>query len=232
MAELFTGENLAALLTLTLLEIVLGIDNIVFLSILTGKLPEKKRPQARFIGLSLALGARIALLLGITYVMGLTKNLFSVFGHGVSGKDLILVGGGLFLLAKSTHEIHAKLERASGSAAPERESFASVIVQIVILDLIFSLDSIITAVGMARAVPVMIAAVVIAVGVMMIFAGKIGEFVERHPSVKMLALSFLLLIGVVLVAEGIGEHINRGYIYFAMAFAFFVELLNMRTRRK
>ncbi len=241
MADLFTGANVIALLTLTMLEIVLGIDNIIFLAILTGKLPEPLRPRARFVGLGLAMGARIVLLLCITWVMKLTADLFStpaVFGiesQGISGKDLILIFGGMFLIAKSTHEIHAKLEHAEegkpGASGTKAVSFAATIVQIILIDLVFSLDSVITAVGMAKDVEIMIAAVVLAVLVMMVFAGRIGAFVERHPTIKVLALSFLILIGVMLVAEGFGQHVSKGYIYFAMAFALAVEVINMRMRK-
>jgi predicted tellurium resistance membrane protein TerC len=232
-SELFTFENLIALCTLTLLEIVLGIDNIVFLSILTGKLEQSQRGRARRLGLFLAMFMRIGLLFGLSFVMKLTQPLVSLFEHGVSGRDLILLGGGLFLIAKATHEIHAKLEGPEEHASSRRgaASFGAVIVQIVLIDIIFSLDSVITAVGMAQHLTVMIAAVVLAVGAMMIFAGAVGEFVERHPTIKMLALSFLILIGVMLVAEGMGKHVEKGYIYFAMAFALLVEILNLRVRR-
>ncbi len=228
-----------ALVTLTAMEIVLGIDNIIFISILVGKLPRPRQGRARVFGLGLAMISRILLLLSITWVMRLTRPLFTVIGREFSGRDLILLVGGLFLLAKSVHEIHDKLEggAAEGEPADDRprrgvHSFAGVIAQIAVLDLVFSLDSVITAVGMARHVEVMIAAIVIAVGVMMLAAKSIGDFVHRHPTIKMLALSFLLLIGVMLVAEGLGQHISRGYVYFAMAFAFFVEMLNLRMRPK
>jgi predicted tellurium resistance membrane protein TerC len=228
---LFQAETWIALLTLTALEIVLGIDNIVFISILAGKLPEALRARAWRIGLSLAMIMRIALLLSIVWITRLTATLFEVYHHPISGRDLILIAGGLFLLAKSTFEIHDKLEgvegRASARVAP---SLPSVIVQILLLDLVFSLDSVITAVGMTAIVPVMIAAVVIAVGVMMVSARPLSEFVHRHPTVKMLALSFLLLIGMSLIAEGLGQHISKGYIYFAMGFSVFVEMLNLRVR--
>ncbi len=235
--SLFTVANGIALLTLTALEIVLGIDNIIFLSILTGKLPEKDRPRARVIGLGLAMGARIVLLLCITWVMSLKNQLFALdlgfWQGGFSGKDLILLAGGLFLVAKSVHEIHAKLEAADDDhgGGGKAVNFAGIIVQIILIDLVFSLDSVITAVGMVDRVEVMITAVVIAIGVMMVFAGKIGAFVERHPTIKILALSFLILIGVMLTAEGFGEHINKGYIYFAMAFALIVEMVNLRLRK-
>jgi predicted tellurium resistance membrane protein TerC len=235
MLELLSSpEAWISLATLSAMEIVLGIDNIVFLSILAGKLPREQQPAARRIGLGVALASRLALLFAITWVMGLTRELFSLLGHAWSGRDLILLGGGLFLLAKATFEIHDKLEVKHG---PELEapkagaSFWLVIAQIGVLDIVFSLDSVITAVGMARHVAVMVAAMVLAVAVMLVFARSIGEFVERHPTMKMLALSFLLLVGVMLVAEGFGRHVEKGYIYFAMAFSFAVELLNMRMRR-
>ncbi len=229
-----SAEGWIALATLTVLEIVLGIDNIVFISILSGKLPAGAvRARARRVGLMLAMLMRIALLLSITWVMGLTAPLFSMLGQELSGRDLILVVGGLFLLAKSTHEIHEKLEGEDGSdAAAAAVSFAGVIVQIMLLDIVFSLDSVITAVGMAEDVAVMILAVVLAVGVMLLSAAAIGDFVERHPTVKILALSFLLLIGVSLLAEGFDHHIPKGYIYFAMAFSVFVEMINLRVRAK
>jgi predicted tellurium resistance membrane protein TerC len=234
MAELFTSENLIALLTLSSLEIVLGIDNIVFLSILVAKLPRDQQAGARRLGLLLAMGMRIALLVAITWVMGLTRPLFTLFEHAFTGRDLILLLGGLFLVAKATWEIHDKLEGAEhGPAGGARKtaSYGVILTQIVVLDMVFSLDSVITAVGMAREIEVMIAAVVIAVIVMMIFAGSISRFIERHPTMKMLALSFLLLIGVVLIADGFGQHVSKGYIYFAMAFSLFVELLNLRLRK-
>lgn len=226
-------EGWVSLLTLTVLEIVLGIDNIVFISILTGKLRPEQRQRANQLGLSLAMGIRILLLLSITWVMGLTEPLFHLFERGLSGRDLILLIGGLFLIAKSTHEIHSNLEGAEshvneGSAA----SFGSTIVQILLLDIVFSLDSVITAVGMASDVSIMIIAVVIAVGVMLIAARAISGFVHRHPTVKMLALAFLLLIGVSLMADGLGQHIEKGYIYFAMGFSVFVEMINLRVRGK
>ena len=221
-----------ALGTLTVLEIVLGIDNVVFISILAGKLPPHQQAQARRTGLMLAMGMRIALLFAISWVIGLTKPLFTVLSQEISGRDLILIGGGLFLLAKSTREIHLKLEGEEGHASARvPPSLAGVLVQIILLDVVFSLDSVITAVGMADEIGVMIAAVVIAVGFMMVFAGPVSSFVERHPTVKMLALSFLLLIGVSLIVEGLHQHIPKGYIYFAMAFSVFVEMLNLRLRR-
>ena len=228
-----TAEGWIALLTLTVLEIVLGIDNIVFISILAGKLPPAQRERARKVGLMLAMLMRVALLLSITWVMRLTNPLFEVFSQAISGRDVILIVGGLFLLAKSTHEIHDKLEGEEGHASARvAPSFNAVIVQIMLLDMVFSLDSVITAVGMAEDVVVMIAAVIIAVGVMLVSSSAIGEFVERHPTVKMLALSFLILIGVSLMAEGLDQHIPKGYIYFAMGFSVFVEMINLRVRGK
>lgn len=223
-----------ALLTLTVLEIVLGIDNVIFISILSGKLhtPEDQK-KARLIGLSLAMITRVLLLLSLSWVMGLTAPLFSLFNTDISGRDLILLLGGLFLIGKSTTEIHGKLEGEEGEASKRiAPSMASVIFQILILDLVFSLDSVITAVGMADDVAIMITAVIIAVVFMLIFAGSISAFVNRHPTVKMLALAFLLLIGVTLVAEGFHQHISKGYIYAAMAFSVFVEMLNLRMRKK
>jgi predicted tellurium resistance membrane protein TerC len=233
MADLLTTENLIALLTLSLLEIVLGIDNLVILSILTGRLPADQRPRTRRLGLFLAMIMRIALLCGLAWILRLTEPLFTALGRPVSGRDLILLAGGLFLIAKATWEIHDKLEGAERAAGAGRAaaSFGAVIVQIVLLDAVFSLDSVITAIGMARHLAVMIAAIVLAVGAMMACAGAVGDFVERHPTIKMLALSFLILIGVLLVAEGLGRHIERGYVYFAMAFSLGVELLNMRLRK-
>ena len=228
-----SAEGWIALLTLTALEIVLGIDNIVFISILAGKLPAADRDRARKMGLFLAMFIRIALLFSITWVMRLTAPLISLFSQEISGRDLILIGGGLFLIAKSTHEIHDNLEGEEGHAsAKASSSFGGVIVQILLLDVVFSLDSVITAVGMADDIVVMVLAVVIAVGVMLVSAGSISEFVERHPTVKMLALSFLLLIGVSLIGEGLDQHIPKGYIYFAMAFSVFVEMINLRVRTK
>ena len=219
-------------LTLTGLEIVLGIDNIVFISILAGKLPPEQQARARTIGLSLAMITRILLLLSLAWIMRLTTPLFGLFGHEVSGRDLILIIGGLFLVAKSTREIHHKLEGEDRTEVSGYPSFRSVIVQILLLDIVFSLDSVITAVGMVDEVGVMIAAVIVAVGVMLLTAGAIGRFVDRHPTIKMLALSFLLLIGFTLVGEGFGQHISKGYIYFAMGFSVFVEVLNLRLDRK
>jgi predicted tellurium resistance membrane protein TerC len=222
-----------AFLTLTVLELVLGIDNVIFISILSGKLPAEQQPRARYIGLALALVMRVILLFSLTWVMGLTAPLFGIFGQQVSGRDLILLIGGLFLIFKSTHEIHGSLEGEEGHASKKTyASFSGVIVQIMLLDIVFSLDSVITAVGMVDNIWIMIAAVVISIIAMMLFAGSIGAFVQRHPTIKMLALAFLLLIGVTLIAEGLHQHISKGYIYFAMAFSVFVELLNIRLRKK
>jgi len=221
------------LATLTLLEIVLGIDNIIFLSILVGRLPPEQRQRARSLGLGAAVLSRLALLFSIVWVMRLTAPLFTVAGQELSGRDLILIGGGLFLLWKSVMEIHGALEGEEDEAheaGARSAKFWPVVAQIGIIDIVFSLDSVITAVGMARAIEVMIAAVVIAVLVMLVFAGAISAFIERHPTVKMLALSFLLLIGVVLIADGLGQHVSKGYIYFAMAFSVFVEMINLRVR--
>lgn len=221
-----------AFLTLTVLELVLGVDNIIFISILAGKLPREQQKRARTIGLALAMLMRIALLFSLSWVIRLTAPLFVVYGHEISGRDLILIGGGLFLLAKSTHEIHGKLEGETGrKSAKVSPSFTSVIIQILMLDVVFSLDSVITAVGMVKQIEIMVAAVVVSVAFMMLFAGPISGFVERHPTVKMLALSFLLLIGMTLMAEGFDQHISKGYIYFAMAFSVFVEMLNLRLRK-
>jgi predicted tellurium resistance membrane protein TerC len=219
-------------LSLTVLEIVLGIDNIVFISVLAGKLPEHQQARARTIGLALAMITRILLLLSLAWIMRLTAPLFVVLGEEVSGRDLILIAGGLFLVAKSTREIHHKLEGEDRTRVHGYPSFRSVIIQILLLDVVFSLDSVITAIGMVKQVEVMIAAVIVAVGVMMVSAGAIGRFVEKHPTVKMLALSFLLLIGVTLIAEGFEQHISKGYIYFAMGFSVFVEMLNLRLQKK
>ncbi len=235
MLDLLTqSEAWIALGTLTAMEIVLGIDNVVFIAILVGRLPETQQPVARRVGLGFALVARLGLLFAISWVMGLTRELFGIFGPGVAGRDLILLAGGLFLIGKATFEIHDKLEvkhEEHLGPPPARGAFWGVIVQIVILDMVFSLDSVITAVGMAQHLVIMIAAMLIAVGVMLVFAGPIGTFVERHPTLKMLALSFLILIGVMLVAESLGRHIEKGYIYFAMAFSLGVEMLNLRMRR-
>ena len=256
LAALCTSENLIALATLTGLEIVLGIDNVIFLAILVAKLPPEQRPKARLIGLSLAMFARIGLLLSITWVMSLTNTLFTVFGQDISGKDLILILGGLFLIAKSTHEIHHKLESTGddghhSGGGGGHASWGSILIQIVLIDIVFSLDSVITAVGMVNPaagaaaagslalnadgqakLAVMIIAVVLSIIVMIMFAGKIGDFVEKHPTIKILALSFLILIGVMLMVEGFDGHVNKGYIYFAMAFSLAVEFINMKLRKK
>ena len=225
-----------SLFTLTALEIVLGIDNIIFIAILAGKLPAEQQAKARQLGLSLALITRVLLLMSLTWIMGLTAPLFTmpVLNQGISGRDLVLLLGGLFLIWKSVREVHEKLEAADGhaTAGVGSVSFASTIAQILLLDIVFSLDSVITAVGMANNIWVMVAAVVIALGVMLVFAGSISDFVNRHPTLKMLALSFLILIGVTLVGEGLGQHIPKGYIYFSMAFAFGVEMLNLKLRTK
>jgi predicted tellurium resistance membrane protein TerC len=221
-----------AFVTLLGLEIVLGIDNVVFISILAGKLPAEQQPKARYVGLGLAMFMRIALLFSISWVIRLTAPLFAVFGHEISGRDLILIVGGFFLLAKATREIHQKLEGEEGHASVRvSPSFSSVIIQVMLLDIVFSLDSVITAVGMVDDISIMISAVVIAVAFMMVFAAPISNFVERHPTFKMLALSFLLLIGFTLIAEGWDRHIPKGYIYAAMAFSVFVEALNLRLRK-
>ncbi|ARU44593.1 hypothetical protein CCB81_10750 [Armatimonadetes bacterium Uphvl-Ar2] len=222
----------SALAALTILEIVLGIDNIVFISILSGKLPEAQRAKARQIGLALALVTRILLLLSITWVMGLTAPLFNVMGRDFSGRDLILLGGGLFLIYKAVIEIHHKLEGSDHTKDAKAATFGAVIGQILILDIIFSLDSVITAVGMAKELTVMVLAVLISVGFMLAFAGKVSRFVEEHPTVKMLALAFLILIGVNLLAEGFHFHIEKGFTYFAMAFSVVVEMLNIKMRKK
>lgn len=236
---IFDPQVWIAFATLTLLELVLGIDNVIFISILSGKLPPEKQAKARFIGLGLALGIRILLLLSISWVIGLKEPLFAVLGHSFAGKDLVLLIGGLFLIAKSTHEVHGSLEGEEGRDSKNAYAgFIGVIVQIVLLDIVFSLDSVITAVGMvsdhygSHGIYIMIAAVLIAIIAMMLFAGPIGSFVQRHPTIKMLALAFLLLIGVMLVAEGFHQTIPKGYIYFAMAFSVFVEMLNIRLRKK
>jgi predicted tellurium resistance membrane protein TerC len=234
MVFLLSAESWAALLTLTVLEIVLGIDNIVFISILAGKLPAEQRRLARILGLGLAMGTRILLLLSLTWIMRLTRPLFTIGPQDISGRDLILLMGGMFLLWKSTREIHERLEGGTGEshqAGRKANTMTSVLVQIAFLDIIFSLDSVITAVGMANQIGVMVAAIMIAVGIMMWASGPLGDFVERHPTIKMLALSFLLLIGMALVAEGFHQHIPKGYIYFAMGFSVLVEMLNLRARR-
>jgi predicted tellurium resistance membrane protein TerC len=229
-----TAEGWAALLTLTVLEIVLGIDNIIFIAIVAGKLPRGQRERARRTGLFLAMFIRIALLLSIVWVMSLTRPLLVLFGIELSGRSLILIGGGLFLIFKSTREIHDNLEGDAPQHGTGRRSasFSGVIVQILLLDIIFSLDSVITAVGMAEFVSIMIAAIIIAVFTMLFASTAIAEFVERHPTVKMLALAFLLLIGLSLIGEGLGQHVPKGYIYFAMGFSVFVEMINLRVRSK
>ncbi|KUJ83723.1 hypothetical protein AWR36_007800 [Microbulbifer flavimaris] len=226
-------EAWVALATLAALEIVLGIDNIIFISILVGRLPPHQREPARFIGLALAMITRLALLFSIVWIMGLVEPWFSVFGHEISGRDVILVGGGLFLLFKATHEIHHSLEGVDGSeGAVKVSSFSMVLVQIAILDIVFSLDSVITAVGLVDQISIMAIAIILAVIVMLVAARPIGEFVERHPTVKMLALSFLILVGFTLILEGFEVHVPKGYIYFAMAFSMGVEMLNIRLRKK
>ena len=228
-----TADGLVALITLTVLEIVLGIDNVIFISILAGKLPAHQQEKARRIGLMGAMVMRILLLLSITWIMRLTEPLFTVLNHAFSGRDLILAGGGLFLLFKATREIHERLEGEDGHvAARVAPSLAAVVGQIMLLDIVFSLDSVITAVGMADDVAVMIAAVVIAVAIMLFASGSVSRFVDAHPTVKVLALSFLLLIGVSLIADGFGAHIPKGYIYFAMGFSVFVEVINLRASKK
>jgi predicted tellurium resistance membrane protein TerC len=239
-------EAWISLLTLTLMEVVLGIDNIIFITILVGRMPKKQQAKARRIGLSLALFMRIGLLFTLSFIMGLKKPFFTLMGRGISGRDLILLGGGLFLVAKSTHEIYEKLEVESEdedegegedddnevvAVRARSNKFMWTIVQILLLDIVFSLDSVITAVGMAKEVSIMVTAMVIAVVIMLLFAGKIGDFVNNHPSMKILALSFLMLIGVLLLAEGMGQHVSKGYIYFALGFSLLVELINMRFRK-
>lgn len=231
--ELLTFESAVALLSLTALEIVLGIDNIIFIAVITGRLPENVRDKARNFGIGLAMISRIILLLGIGFIMRLTTPLFTVLEHAVSGRDIVMLLGGLFLLAKATFEIHEKIEGpGEKSVTKTAASMASAMAQIVVLDIVFSLDSVITAVGMAKHISIMITAVVLAVGVMLIFSKAVSEFVHNRPTIQMLAFSFLLLVGVFLVAEGLGKHIDRGYIYFAMAFSLFVEFLNLRMRAK
>lgn len=226
-------QALIALLTLTVLEIVLGIDNIIFISIISGKLPKENQKKARLVGLGLAMITRILLLFSISLIVKLTEPFFTIYEMGISGRDLILILGGLFLLAKSTMEIHSKLEgEEEHHEVKVKVSFVSVIIQILLLDVVFSLDSVITAIGMANDLPVMIIAVIIAVIFMMFFSGSISDFVEKHPTIKILALSFLLLIGFSLIVEGFHQHIPKGYIYFAMAFSVFVEMLNLKMRKK
>jgi len=232
MAWVLDGEMWVALATLTVLELVLGIDNVIFISILASKLPVPQQSRARVVGLALAMLTRIALLLSLSWMIRLTAPLFSVGGWAISGRDLILLLGGLFLIAKSTYEIHDKLEGGEHDVTVRGfPSFRAVVIQIMLLDIVFSLDSVITAVGMVQQIPVMVTAVMVAVVLMMVFSGPISDFVERHPTVKMLALSFLLLIGVALIGDGLGMHIPRGYIYFAMGFSVMVEMLNLRLRR-
>jgi predicted tellurium resistance membrane protein TerC len=231
MSNLFQPDAWLALITLTVLEIVLGIDNIIFISILSSKLPAHQQARGRQVGLVLAMGSRLLLLLSLAWIIRLQQPLFAVLGHEVSGRDLILLGGGLFLLGKSTYEIHEKLEGAHTTRTVPVTGFGSVVLQIMLLDVVFSLDSVITAVGMANQLWVMMTAIVVAVLIMLVAVNPISAFVERHPTVKMLALSFLLLIGFTLVAEGLGLHIPKGYIYFAMAFSVMVEMLNIRLRR-
>jgi len=232
MDAFFTSTGLLALLTLTFLEVVLGVDNIIFISILSSKLPASQQSRARRVGLLAAMGVRILLLLSLVWIIRLTAPLFYLVGRPISARDLVLIGGGLFLLAKSTIEIHKRLEGEEGHrSARVRPSFAAVILQIAVLDIVFSLDSVITAVGMANEIAIMVTAVILAVGVMMFAVGPISSFINRHPTVKVLAMSFLLLIGVSLVGEGLGMHIPKGYIYFAIGFSVVVETINLRTRR-
>lgn len=235
MEWLSNPEIWVAFLTLTALEIVLGIDNIIFISILVARLPKEQQPKARFFGLALAMGTRILLLLSIAWVMRLTNDLFSIMDHGVSGRDLILFFGGLFLLFKSTmeiwHSVEGEEEQASGTGGAVKAGFVGIILQIAVIDIVFSLDSVITAVGLVDNVQVMVAAIVIAVGVMMLSAGTISAFIEKHPTLKILALSFLIVVGTLLVAEAFGAHVPKGYVYFAMAFSLGVEVLNIRMRK-
>jgi len=240
-------EAWISLATLTLMEVVLGIDNIIFISILVARMPQRQQAKARRLGLSLALFMRLGLLFTLSWIMGLKQPFFTVLGRGISGRDVIMLGGGLFLVAKATHEIYEKLEvegedEDAGETDEDTNEVVAVktrsnkflwtIAQILVLDIVFSLDSVITAVGMAKDVEIMVVAMVIAVGIMLVFAGRIGDFVNNHPSMKILALSFLLLIGVLLIAEGMGQHVSKGYIYFALGFSLVVELINMRFRKK
>ena len=231
---LFTVQNFIALITLTALEIVLGIDNIVFVVVVTNRLPRSSQDGARRLGIGLAMVTRILLLLAITAIMGLSEPWFELFGHAFSGRDMVLLAGGLFLLAKATHEIHEKMEGPGQETelGRKRYSYAGAILQIMLLDVVFSLDSVITAVGMIQHVEIMVAAIVIAVGVMLLFSGPVSSFVSEHPTVQMLAFSFLLLVGIFLMAEGLGKHIDRGYIYFAMGFSLFVEFLNIQVKKR
>lgn len=230
----FTSEGLIALVTLTFLEIVLGVDNIIFISIVSNKLPKEQQAKARNIGLILALVFRIALLFGISYIIGLTAPLFTVFTHEISGRDLVLIVGGLFLLAKSTSEIHHKIEGQENESGVVKAvtTLGKTIVQIVLLDIVFSFDSILTAVGLSDHISIMITAVVISLGVMMVFAGRIAKFINEHPTLQILALSFLILIGFMLILDGLGQHVPKGYIYFAVAFSLIVEVINIRVRKK
>jgi predicted tellurium resistance membrane protein TerC len=232
--DLLSAAGLISLLTLISLEVVLGIDNVIFIAILAGRLPEAEQPKARRLGIAMAVVSRIALLLSISWVMRLTEPLFSIGSWALSGKSLILLGGGLFLIAKSTYEIHDKLEGAEEShgSSGGKGALTSVVLQIMVVDIVFSLDSVITAVGMTSHIPIMIVAVLVAAAMMLVFSGPISNFVHRHPTMKMLALSFLILIGVMLVAEAFGQHVDKGYIYFAMAFSLGVEFINMRLRAK
>jgi predicted tellurium resistance membrane protein TerC len=235
-SALLSTEGLASLVSLTVMEIVLGIDNILLVAILSQKVAPESRGRVRRLGIGLALVMRIALLMTLSWMMGMTRPLFAVLGRGFSGRDLVLLGGGLFLIYKATHELYDRSEHAPEHAGPGQAakpaSPLSTLAQILALDIVFSLDSVITAVGMARALSVMLVAMVIAVGVMLVFANVVADFVTRHPSMKILALSFLLLIGVLLVADAFGQHVSRGYVYFAMAFSLIVELLNMRHRKR
>jgi len=231
--DLLSAAGLISLLTLIALEVVLGIDNVIFIAILAGRLPVAEQPKARRLGIAMAVVSRIALLLSISWVMRLTEPLFSIGSWALSGKSLILLGGGLFLIAKSTYEIHDKLEGAEEThVAGGKGALTAVVLQIMVVDIVFSLDSVITAVGMTPHVPVMIIAVLVAATIMLVFAGPISAFVHKHPTMKMLALSFLILIGVMLVGEAFGQHVDKGYIYFAMAFSLGVEFINMRLRAK
>jgi predicted tellurium resistance membrane protein TerC len=235
MTEIFNTENIVALLTLTFLEIVLGIDNLIFISILVSKVEKAKQGVARTLGLTMALGTRILLLLSISWVMRLTNPLFSILEQPFSGRDIILIVGGLFLIGKSTHEIHDKMEpeeQKEKQSKKKKSSFVSIIIQIALLDIIFSLDSVITAIGMVNNLPIMITAIIISMIVMLLSAKSISEFIDKHPTLKILALSFLLLIGVMLIADGFGQHISKGYIYFAIGFSLFVETLNLKMRAK
>lgn len=233
METLFTVHSLIAFLTLCALELVLGIDNVIFISIVSDSLPGDLKKKARITGLSLAVFTRVALLLGLSWIIGLTSPLFTLFSHPISGRDLLLLLGGLFLIAKSTHEIHGKLEASEEelSEGKHKSNFISVLIQIILLDIIFSLDSVITAVGMVNEIPIMVAAILVSTFIMILSSGTIAGFVERHPTLKMLALSFLVLIGFTLMIEGLGQHVPKGYIYFAMGYSLLVEVLNIRLRK-